>query len=78
MKELIDVLTNLERVGYKLSETEAEFFKTETEWIEHNSIEAGIRPLQDNILSIRELKQPNNKKIEHFPGGHSILFKIHR
>ena len=31
LKELIDVLTKLEKAGYKLSETKSEIFKTENE-----------------------------------------------
>ena len=78
MKDLIDVLTKLENAGYRLSETKSEFFKTKTKWIGHRIDQAGIRPLQDKLLAIKELKQPNNeKKIKIIPGGHPILVKIH-
>ena len=60
MKELIDVLTKLENTGYRLSDTKSEFFKTEIEWIGHRNDQAGIRPLQDKLMAIKELKQPNN------------------
>ena len=70
MKELIDVLTKLENVGYRLSETKSEFFKTEIEWIGHPIEQAGIRSLQDKLLAIKELKQPNNgKELELFLGA---------
>ena len=62
MKELIDVLTKLENAGYRLSETKSEFFKSEIEWIGHRINQAGIRPLQDKLLAMKELKQPNNEK----------------
>ena len=62
MRELIDVLTKLENAGYRLSETKSEFFKTEIEWIGHRIDQVGIRPLQDKLLAMKELKQPNNEK----------------
>ena len=62
MRELIDVLTKLENAGYRLSETKSEFFKTEIEWIGHRIDQVGIRPLQDKLLAIKELKQPNNEE----------------
>ena len=53
-KELTDVLTRLEKTGYRLSETKSEFFKTESEWIGHKIDQAGIRPLQDKLLAIKD------------------------
>ena len=61
-KELVDVLTRLENAGYRLSESKSEFFKTETEWIGHKSDQNGIRLLQDKLMGIKILKQPNNEK----------------
>ena len=76
MKELIDVLTKLENAGYRLSETKFEFFKTETKWIGHRIDQAGIRPLQDKLLAIKKLKQPNNeKKLKSFLGAIQYLSK---
>ena len=62
MRELINVLTKLENAGYRLSETKSECFKTEIEWIGHRIDQVGIRPLQDKLLAIKELKQQNNEK----------------
>ena len=62
MEELIDVLTKLENAGYRLSESKSEFFKTEKEWIGHKIDQNGIRPLQDKLLAIKELKEPRNGK----------------
>ena len=74
MKELIDVLTKLENARYRLSETKSEFFKTEIEWIGHRIDQAGIRPLQDKLLAIKELKQPNNEKeLKSFLGAIKYL-----
>ena len=76
MRELIDVLTKLENAGCRLSETKSEFFKTEIEWIGHRIDQVGIRPLQDKLLAIKELKQPNNEKeLKSFSGALQFLSK---
>ena len=75
-KELIDVLTRLENAGYKLSEIKSEFFKTEIEWIGHKIDQNGIRPLQDKLMAIKELKSPNNEKeLKSFLGAIQYLSK---
>ena len=61
-KELIEVLTRLENAGYRLSENKSEFFKSEIEWIGHKVDQNGIRSLQDKLMAIKNLKQPNNEK----------------
>ena len=62
MEELIDVLTQLEKAGYRLSKSKSELFKTEIEWIGHKIDQNGIRQLQDKLLAIKELKEPKNEK----------------
>ena len=76
MRELIDVLTKLENAGYRLSKTKSEFFKTEIEWIGHRIDQVEIRPLQDKLLAIKDLKQPNNEKeLKSFLGAIQYLSK---
>ena len=76
MEELIDVLTKLENAGYRLSESKSELFKTEIEWIGHKIDSNGIRPLQDKILAINELKEPENEKeLKSFLGAIQYLSK---
>ena len=48
--------------GYRLTKTKSELFKTEIEWIGHKMNQAGIRPLQDKLVAIKEIKQPNKEK----------------
>ena len=75
-KELIDVLSRLENAGYRLSESKSEFFKTEIEWIGHKIDQNGIRPLQDKLMAIKELKQPKNEKeLKSFMGAIQYLSK---
>ena len=75
-KELIDVLTRLENAGYKLSENKSEFFKTEIEWFGHKINQNGIRPLQDILMAIKELKRSNNEKeLKSFFGAIQYLSK---
>ena len=76
MEELIDVLTKMENAGYRLSESKSEFFKTEIEWIGHKIDQNGIRPLQDKLLAIKELKEPKNEKeLKSFLGAIQYLSK---
>ena len=50
-KELIDVLTKLEKAGYSLNGTKSEFLKTEVKWL-CNKIDQGvIRPPQDKVTA---------------------------
>ena len=75
-KELVDVLTRLENAGYRLSESKSEFFKTEIEWIGHKIDQNGIRPIQDKLMAIKNLKQPNNEKeLKSFLGAIQYLSK---
>ena len=55
-RELIDVLTKVENAGYRLSENKIEFFISEKEWVGHKIDQNGIRPLQDKLKAIQELK----------------------
>ena len=75
-RELIDVLTKLENAGYRLSENKTEFFKSEIEWVGHKTDQNGIRPLQDKLKAIQELKEPKNEKeLKSFLGAIQYLSK---
>ena len=75
-RELIDVLSKLENAGYWLSENKTEFFKSEIEWVEHKLDQNGIRPLQDKLKAIQELKEPmNGKELISFLGAIQYLSK---
>ena len=76
MEELTDVLSKLENVGYRLSESKSELFKTKTEWIGHKIDQNGIRPLQDKLLAIKNLQKPENEKeLKSFLGAIQYLSK---
>ena len=73
---MIEVLTRLEYAGYRLSENKSEFFKSEIEWIGHKIDQNGIRPVQDKLVAIKNLKQPNNEKeLKSFLGAIQNLSK---
>ena len=75
-KELIEVLTRLENAGHRLSGNKSEFLKSEIEWIGHKIDQNGIRPLQDKLMAIKNLKQPNNEKeLKSFLGAIQYLSK---
>ena len=59
-----------------MSEGKSEFFKTEIEWIGHKIDQNGIRPLQDKLLALKNLKQPNKEKeLKSFLGAIQYLSK---
>ena len=61
---------------YRLSESKSELFKTEIEWIGHKIDQNGIRPLQDKLLAVKELKEPKNEKeLKSFLGAIQYLSK---
>ena len=66
-RELIEVLTKLENAGYRLSENKTEFYKTEIEWVGHKIDQNGIRPLQDKLKAIQELKEKTKKLSSRVP-----------
>ena len=75
-RELVDVLTKLENAGYRLSENKTEFFKYEIEWVGNKIDQNGMRPLQDKLKAIQELKEPKNKKeLKSFLGAIQYLSK---
>ena len=75
-KQLTEVLTRLENAGYRLSENKSEFFKSEVEWIGHKIDQNGIRRLQEKLMAIKNLKQPNNEKeLKSFLGALQYLSK---
>ena len=75
-RELIEALTRLENAGNRLSENKSEFFKSEVEWIGHKIDQNGIRPLQDKLMAIKNLKQSiNEKELKSFLGAIQYLSK---
>ena len=75
-KELSEVLSKLEEAGYKLSSSKSEMFKSEIEWIGHRIDQNGIRPLQDKLQAILDLKYPQNQKeLKSFLGAIQYLSK---
>ena len=75
-RELTEVLTKLENAGYRLSENKSEFFKSEIEWVRHKIDQNGIRPLQDKLKAIQELKESKNEKeLKSFLGAIQYLSK---
>ena len=54
LHRLLPFLKGFHGLAVRLSKTESEFFKTETEWIGHKIDQAGIRQLQDKLLAIKK------------------------
>ena len=62
MNELVDVLSNLENAGHRLRENKFELVKSEIEWIGHKTDQIGIRPLQDKLIAIKNLRKLGSGK----------------
>ena len=60
-KELIDVLTRLENVGCRFSETKSKISQTGIDWMCHQIDQAGIRPLQPKDWQLKKL---NNQEVK--------------
>ena len=70
------MLTQLENAGFRLNENKSEFFKSEIKKIGHKIDKNGIRPFQDKLMAIKNLKQPNNEKeLKSFLGAIQFLSK---
>ena len=74
--ELTEALTKIENADYRLSESKSELFKSEIKWVGHKIDQNGIRPLQDKLKAIQELKEPKNEKeLKSFLGAIQYLSK---
>ena len=75
-EELIETLEKLEKAGYRLNSGKSELFKREIEWVGHQISQEGIRPLQDKLTAIKELKAPGNEtQLKSFLGAIQYLSK---
>ena len=61
-KKLRDILSKLEKEGYRASRKKTEFFKKESTWLGYKITQNGEKPLYEKTEAIRKLKAPNNKK----------------
>ena len=57
-KKLFDVLSKLEKAGYRASKRKSEFFLKQTKWLGHEIDQSGIKPNEER----EELKSPNDTK----------------
>ena len=61
-QELIEVLLNLENAGYRLSENKTEFSKNEIEFVGQKIDPKCVRPLQDKLKAIQDIKGQKTKR----------------
>ena len=63
----------VKNAGYRLTESQTDLFKTEIEWVGNKIDQNSIRPLQDKLKAIQELKESKNEKeLKSFLGQFSI------
>ena len=76
-KKLFNVLSKLEKAGYRASKMESEFFLKQTKWSGHEIDESGIKPNEEKAEAIQKLKSPNiTKKLKSFLGAIQYLAKF--
>ena len=76
-KKLFDVLSKLEKAGYRASKRKSEFFLLRTKWPGHEIDENGIKPNEEKVEAIQKLKSPNNtKELKSFLGAIQYLAKF--
>ena len=76
-KKLFDVLNKLEKTGYRASKKKSEFFMIETKWLGHEINENGIKPNEEKVEAIIELKAPENTKdLKSFLGAIQYMAKF--
>ena len=76
-KKLFDILSKLEKAGYRASKRKSEFFMNRTKWLEHEKDENGIKPNEEKIETILKLNPPENtKELKSFLGGTQLMAKF--
>ena len=76
-KKLFDVLDKLEKAGYRASKKKSEFFLKETKWLGHEINENGIKPNDEKVEAILNLKPPENTKdLKSFLGAIQYMAKF--
>ena len=55
-------MKKLGNAGYRASERKSEFFLNETKWLGHEIDETGIKPNNEKVKAILDLKHPKNQK----------------
>ena len=76
-KKLFDVLSKLQKAGYRASKRKSEFFLKRTKWLGHEIDKNGIKPNEEKDEAIQKLKSPNNtKELKSFLGAIQYLAKF--
>ena len=61
-KKLFDILSKLEKAGYRASKRKSEIFLKRNKWLGHDIDENGIKPNEEKVERIQKLKSLNNTK----------------
>ena len=76
-KKLFDVLSKLEKAGYRASGRKLEFFLEQTKWLGHGIDENGNKPNEEKVDASLKLKPPNiTKELKSFLGAIQYLAKF--
>ena len=61
-REVREVLTKLQNVGYRASEKKTELFKRELTWLGYYINKDSVKPIKDKTEAITKLEAPKNQK----------------
>ena len=61
-QKLFDVLNILEKTGYRAGKKKSEFFMNKTKWLGHQVNENGMKPIEEKLEAILNLKPLKNTK----------------
>ena len=76
-KKLFDVLSRLEKAGYRASKRKSEYFLKQTKWLGHKNDENRSKPNEEKVEAIQKLKSPKNtKELKSFLGAIQYLAKF--
>ena len=73
---LREVLSNLEKAGYRAS-AKTELFKKELTWLGYYMNQNGVKPIKDKTEAITKIKAPKNVTEMNIPGFDSALIQIY-
>ena len=76
-RKLFDVLSKLEKAGYRISKKQSEFFMNQTKWLGHEIDENGIKLNEEKVEAILKLNPPENtKELKSFFGAIQYMAKF--
>ena len=75
-RELREILSKLEKAGYRATEKKTEMFKKELTWLGYHINQNGVKPMNDKTESITKLAAPIKVLISYFASIQNLSINI--